>query len=186
MGPPSRWQTRGGLSTVFHARPPRPSSAHEPEAHAGSFFFFFFFFHSLTASTCYPIRSFIASPLCHALPSSRRLRHVALVMHCPSSRLLRRVALSRLLRHAALSRRPIATRRPSSRVALIASPSLRRPSSRVAFIVSPFVASPSPCRPVTSPRRPSWLRASSKCPRICGRNGGGGWGGCASVGSIAN
>ena len=38
---PSCWQTRGGL---FHPCPPRPSSTHEHEVHAGSFFVFCFLF----------------------------------------------------------------------------------------------------------------------------------------------
>ena len=170
VGPPSRWQTRGGLSSVFYARPPCPSSAHEPEAHAGSFFFFFSF-HSLTASTCSPTHSFIARR-----PFATRCPHrfaFAFAVSPSSCVALRRVSFAALPCGVSFAALPCRVSfaalpcrvAPSPRVApRLASPSLRRPWSRLPLPVALSRVAPSPS--------PSWLRASSKCPRICGGNGG--------------
>ena len=129
----------GELSPIFHARPPRPPSAHERVAHAGSSFFSFSF-HSLTAPLLSHPHSLLLTP-----PSRVDLRRVALVLALIASPSPFRVA----------PRRPVATCRPSScrpspRIApRYVSPSSRRPSLRVALVASPLVM----CRPIAT-RRP--------------------------------
>ena len=161
MGPPLAGKHEGGPSSVFHVRPPRPSSSLTGGTRRFVFSSFSFSLHLLTASSHIRMLSYSLLHRVSLRPPSPRVAPIASPSPC------RPHHESRLLRRAALS---------------------HRPSSRVAFIASPFVTSSSPCRRVASPLprcpvaspslrrfRPCLVARAARllnCPRICGTNGG--------------
>ena len=161
---------RGGFSPIFHVRPLHPSSAHEHEAHAGTFFSSFSFFFADR-----PALLFAPSP------------HVATC--CPSPRATPRhalrIATPRFSPRAAPHHAPhFAMRRPHH-APRFATP---RPSShpfasrRVTRVICRAGPGASPFHVVATSRRSVW---TWRWRRWCGLAGGGRLG-HASAGSSSN